>query len=68
MNADGTNLLNLTKNPVDEGGQVWSPDGTKIAFLSARDGIPGIFVIDIDGTNLIRLTTSNSDYSLAWSP
>ncbi|MBL8103558.1 MAG: PD40 domain-containing protein, partial [Anaerolineales bacterium] len=53
----------------DEGGHIWSPDGTKIAFASSRDGNSGIFMIDSDGTDLIRLTNSNTlDYSLSWSP
>ncbi|MBK8783046.1 MAG: PD40 domain-containing protein [Anaerolineales bacterium] len=53
----------------DEGEQIWSPDGTKIAFVSSRDENSGIFMIDIDGTNLIRLTNRNAIYySLTWSP
>ena len=33
----------------------WSPDGTKIAFTSDRDGNFEIYVMNADGTNPTRL-------------
>ena len=49
-----------------------SPDGTKIAFMSAgRDGVGSweIFVMDSNGGNVTRLTDSVSNDGLpAWSP
>jgi Tol biopolymer transport system component len=38
MNADGTGLERLTDDPADDRDPVWSPDGTKIAFASNREG------------------------------
>src|SRR3989441_6796797 len=35
-----------------------SPDGSRIAFTSTRDGQPEIYVMDADGTNASRLTNS----------
>ena len=35
---------------------VFSPDGTKIAFMSNRDGNPEIYVMNRDGSNVRRLT------------
>lgn len=35
---------------------VMSPDGTKIVFASPRDSLGDIYVINSDGTNLVRLT------------
>jgi Tol biopolymer transport system component len=32
MNADGTGLRQLTNDPANDYGPVWSPDGAKIAF------------------------------------
>ncbi len=34
----------------------WSPDGTKLAFYRGRDGDRDIYVINIDGSGLQRLT------------
>jgi Tol biopolymer transport system component len=31
-------MANLTDNPADEYSPAWSPDGSKIAFMSLRDG------------------------------
>src|SRR2546426_8094288 len=36
----------------------FSPDGSRIAFTSTRDGQPEIYVMDADGTNASRLTNS----------
>jgi serine/threonine protein kinase len=44
---------------------VFSPDGTRIAFSSSREG-EGIFVMDTDGRNIIRVTPDG--YNPAWSP
>ena len=57
MDADGGNRENLSNHPVDDLDPDWSPDGTKIAFVSSRKGgIYQIYVMDADGNNQIRLT------------
>jgi hypothetical protein len=69
MNADGTNQLRLTTNPGDDQYSVWSPDGSKIAFSSEKDGNQKIYVMNADGTNQIRLTyNAASDWVPDWSP
>ncbi|HXG08499.1 MAG TPA: Calx-beta domain-containing protein [Gemmataceae bacterium] len=69
MNPDGTNLVNLTNSPRDDAWATWSPDGTKIAFASNRDGDFEIYVMNADGTNQVRLTNNNAiDYQPTWSP
>lgn len=47
-----------------------SPDGSKIAFISARSGTsPDLYVVNLDGSGLKRLTKSDDDESSpAWSP
>jgi len=37
VNADGSNLTQLTDSPGPDGWPAWSPDGTQIAFSSVRD-------------------------------
>ncbi len=57
MDADGGNRENLSNHPLHDKDPDWSPDGTKIAFVSNRnDGEYQIYVMDADGTNQIRLT------------
>ncbi len=47
----------------------WSPDGTKIAFTSHRDGNWEIYVMDADGSNPINITNNDGYYNLpSWSP
>jgi hypothetical protein len=41
-----------------------SPNGKKIAFVKASN----IYVMNIDGSNVVQLTTDESSYSPAWLP
>jgi Tol biopolymer transport system component len=70
MNADGSGQTRLTDNSAsDNVNPAWSPDGTKIAFTSDRDGNRNIFVMNADGSGQTRLTdNSASDDEPAWSP
>jgi hypothetical protein len=46
-----------------------SPDGTKIAFVSDRDGVPQIYLMTADGNNPTRLTNSGCvDQVPSWTP
>jgi len=40
-----------------------SPDGTKIAFFSGRDGNFEVYVMNVDGTNPTRLTNNPAEDS-----
>lgn len=70
VNADGSDLKQLT---IAGGGwALWSPDGTKIAFVRAsgtRNISSQICVMDADGNNQTCLTPSGDiSVSPAWSP
>ncbi|HET7274341.1 MAG TPA: Ig-like domain-containing protein [Longimicrobiaceae bacterium] len=74
MNADGTGQTQLTENGIGflrPGGAtiVWSPDGTRIAFDSFRDGNYEIYVMNADGSGETRLTNHPAfDGVPVWSP
>jgi TolB protein len=78
MNADGggeERLTDATGDPSSPAGlffqtePAWSPDGTRIAFSSKREGTFDIYAMDADGTGTRRLTTTRADDGdPSWSP
>ena len=69
MAADGSRRRRLTTTPAIDSNPAFSPDGTKVAFESDRDGNFEIYVMDASGANVRRLTNDPaSDLSPAWSP
>jgi Tol biopolymer transport system component len=71
MDADGSNPKRLTNNDYREQfvGS-WSPDGAKMVLSCYRTvwGHNEICRADADGSNNIRLTTSENSEAPAWSP
>ena len=70
MDTDGGNRENLTNHPATDVDPDWSPDKTKIAFSSNRNGgARQIYVMDADGKNPIRLTDGQRNaQGPDWSP
>ena len=84
MEADGTNIRNLTKDAHWNDQPTWSPDGSRIAFrrktnttqIGSDGGIRSgyeIFVMDADGSNKTQLTNNFETTSQvaswpSWSP
>jgi eukaryotic-like serine/threonine-protein kinase len=79
VNADGTDLTQLTN--MDNGAcqPSWAPDGTRLVFISPCLGRGEIFetiynesslyIINADGTGLKQVTPSpGSDFEPVWSP
>jgi serine/threonine-protein kinase len=46
---------------------IWSPDGTRIAFTIFTNGVPEPYVVDAEGTDLVRLR-DESGVVLSWTP
>jgi len=73
VNADGSGLTNVTRNSAYDADPSWSPDGSRLVFVSDRilgeEGI-GVFVIDVDGSNLRSLSSVAGLWSSGpvWSP
>ena len=70
MNVDGTEQVQLTKDPSNELEPSWSPDGAKIVFISDRnDQNFDIYVMNADGSSITQLTDdSANEFGPAWSP
>lgn len=72
MAPDGTNTKNLTNNAADDVEPAWSPDGTKIVFVSNRpqeqqEGGNYLYVMDADGSNVHQLTFEKESKQPDWS-
>ena len=70
MDADGTNVVQLTDNEAADFSPDWSPDGSRIAFESDRDGGQEIYVMNADGSDPVNVSRSPDtfDGTPAWSP
>ncbi len=76
MNADGSNIRQLTTDPHGDFYPAWSPDGSTIAYWSGSSTAwmtgPGTArwdTIPADGGSATQLTNNNvSNYEPAWSP
>ncbi len=76
MDSDGNNRSLLTDINNTNLDPAWSPDGKKIAFVSYFGGYgdrrwnqADIYVINADGSNLVRLTNLGDHFCLpVWAP
>jgi dipeptidyl aminopeptidase/acylaminoacyl peptidase len=69
LNFDGTDHRALTTGNYSDSSPRWSPDGTRIAYVSDRDGKPQIFVRWMDSGQTAKLTDlAKPPGDLSWSP
>lgn len=70
MRSDGSDRRQLTTGSASDGDPAWSPDGRQIAFSSNREGRYHIYVMNADGSGVVRLTSHSAGHadSPAWSP
>ena len=66
--VEAINVVNLSNSTTsDNGFPRVSPDGSRIAFNSNRDGNTEVYVMNLDGTGQIRLTNSSAeDVAPSW--
>lgn len=69
--VDAGAVAPVTRSKANDYAPAWSPDATKIAFLSDRDGGPGVYITNTTGSTLKRLALGTRDApitSVSWSP
>lgn len=64
INADGSNLTNITNSTETDFDPDVSPDNSKIVFVVRNN----LWTMDIDGDNRQQLTSGPMDFAPAWSP
>jgi Tol biopolymer transport system component len=69
MDLKTKELNRLTDDPALDAEPSWSPDGSKIAFTSDRDGFPNVNTLEVDSGETIHLTQGfGFDGQPDWSP
>ena len=67
MDADGSNVHQLTDNSTNNGFPEWSPDGTQIAFQSDRLGTGQLFKVRVAGGEQLNLVPDGvAGLTLSW--
>lgn len=64
--TDGTNLRRLTDETVRSRAPKWSTDGSRIFYISTRDGRDDVWSIDPHGSNLERITNNEPGVELQY--
>jgi TolB protein len=71
MNADGSNVRNLSSNIAYDGWPTWSPDGEFVLFSSNRTGpsnIGQLYIVRKNGSDLKQLTNGPGSFVQATWP
>ncbi len=68
IDADGSNRKTISPSGVSDTSPRWSPDGSRIVFVSDSNAGYDLFTVQPDGKNRVQLTTSGGAYDPAWSP
>jgi TolB protein len=74
MRSDGSEVEQLTFDPAPDYGPAFSPDGTRLAFISERAGQPDVWLMTDSGGGFVERDAENltrdagAEHNVAWSP
>lgn len=69
MNADGTNVRQLTRGLPGIGGSIdWSPDSKKLLIYAGPPGDKNIFLVDIAAETAAQITNGGNNAASSFSP
>ncbi len=69
VNIESGETRILASHPALDIYPTWSPDGSRLAFVSEREGNREIYLISPDGTGIVNLTNNpGNDFNPVWSP
>ncbi|HVP56315.1 MAG TPA: Tol-Pal system beta propeller repeat protein TolB [Candidatus Eisenbacteria bacterium] len=69
VDVNGGDLRRLTNSRGPDVSPTWNPKtNAQIAFVSGRTGLPQIYTMASDGTNVVRVTDQGYAVSPSWSP
>ena len=70
MDADGTNLVNVSDHPSADTEPAWSPDGAEITFTSTRSGQDDVWAVDapVAATSSLRAAVAPASAVAATTP
>ncbi len=69
MRPDGSETVRLMDDAPKDRNPTWSPDGTRVSFMSTRSGEWELWTVRKDGSDLRQVTDLRSDIAMAvWSP
>jgi len=64
MPLAGGDPFQLTRSPESDHSPRWSPDGSRIAFISSRDGVSNLYLISLKGGEAKKVTDSKTSLYL----
>ncbi len=69
VSIDGKEMKQVTHDEASESNGIWSPDGKKIAYVSAKEGTPQIYAMEFPSLNSKKITSAENGVSnVSWSP
>jgi Tol biopolymer transport system component len=68
MDADGSNIRQITADIDSHMSYTWSPDSETIVFSSNRDGHVNLYSLNLSTDALDQMTFKDENYDPVWSP